>query len=194
VLGIHDFFVEIDRAWVTPNETLLSLHLIGSTALMLQTNYQRGTKDSDVLETAELTAQVQKQLLGLAGPGSTLRAKHRLYLEIVSGGLPFLPQQPQWHTVDLPLRHFRLQVLDVVDVVVSKVLRMNANDLSDIEAMIELGRVPHERLVERFRAAVDVFAYDARGADLPRFVQNLHRIERDMLGVEETEIELPSWI
>ncbi|HEY1551709.1 MAG TPA: hypothetical protein VGG28_27970 [Kofleriaceae bacterium] len=30
--------------------------------------------------------------------------------------------------------------------------------------------------------------------DLPKYVANLHRVERDMLGVDETEIELPSWI
>ncbi len=164
---------------------------------MLQTSYQRGTKDSDVLETVELTPDVQKRLVKLAGPASALRTRHRLYLEIVPGGLPFLPQRPMRHPVDLAgsgLRCFRLRVLDVVDVVVSKVLRMHANDIADIEAMIELGRVPHDRLVDRFRAAVDMFACDARGADLPRYVESLHRIERDMLGVDETEIVLPSWI
>jgi hypothetical protein len=50
------------------------------------------------------------------------------------------------------------------------------------------------RLVERFRAAVDAFSGDARAEDLPRYVRNLHRVERDFLLVPETEIELPDWI
>jgi hypothetical protein len=29
---------------------------------------------------------------------------------------------------------------------------------------------------------------------LPRYVRHLHRVERDMLGVPESEIELPPWI
>jgi hypothetical protein len=85
-------------------------------------------------------------------------------------------------------------VLDVVDVVVSKLKRFNANDQSDIDAMIERGLVPHDRLIDRFRAAVDEFMGDARAEDLPKYVANLHRVERDMLVVPETEIELPSWI
>ena len=60
--------------------------------------------------------------------------------------------------------------------------------------MIERGLVPHERLIERFRSAVDMFLGDAREVELPRYIANLHRVERDMLLVPETEIELPSWI
>ena len=54
--------------------------------------------------------------------------------------------------------------------------------------------VPHERLLDRFRAAVDELDGDARAEDLPKYVKNLHRVERDMVGVDETEIELPTWI
>ena len=41
---------------------------------------------------------------------------------------------------------------------------------------------------------MDVSIRRATEADLPRIVANLHRVERDMLGVDETDIELPSWI
>lgn len=191
------YFAEPDRAWSETAGPRIALHLIGSTALMLQTNYRRGTKDGDVLQTAALTPAIQRDLLRLAGPASALRSRHRLYLEIVPGGLPFLPQQPRWHDVefaDVTLHHVQLRALDVVDVVVSKLLRMHANDLADIDAMIKLGRVPHASLLDRFRAAVDMFAYDARGPDLPRYIANLHRVERDMLGVDESEITLPGWL
>jgi hypothetical protein len=60
--------------------------------------------------------------------------------------------------------------------------------------MVDLDLVPHERLIERFRAAVDEFSGDARADQLPAYVANLHRVERDMLGVAESDIDLPSWI
>jgi hypothetical protein len=88
------YFAELDQAWSETAGPRIVLHLIGSTALMLQTNYRRGTKDGDVLQTAALTPAIQRDLLRLAGPASALRSRHRLYLEIVPGGLPFLPQQP----------------------------------------------------------------------------------------------------
>ena len=164
---------------------------------MLLTDYERGTKDSDVLDTIDLTRATRDGLIELAGAGTPLWRRHRVYIEIVANGIPFLPGTPTWHRWDpagSPLEHFELFLLDVVDVVVSKIKRLNANGLDDISAMVQQGHVPHHQLVERFRSAADVFAYDARADDLPRYVDNLHQVERDLLGVDETDIELPSWV
>jgi hypothetical protein len=164
---------------------------------MLQTDYERGTKDSDVLETSEITKAVRERLLRLAGVGSELHTKHKLYVEIVRSGIPFLSQKAVYHRqtpLNATLRHFNLEVLDVVDVVVAKLKRFSANDQSDIEAMIEKGLAPHDRLVSRFREAVDYYSGDARADDLPKYARNLHTVERDIIGVPETEIELPDWI
>lgn len=196
---LEDFFTEIDRSWRRPpaQSEKLQLSLIGSGALMLQASYERGTKDSDVFETHGLTADIQQQLKALAGPGSEIHQRRRLYLDIVRNGIPFLPHVPIWHqvpTISDALEHFELRVLDVIDVVVSKLKRFSPNDRADIDAMIERELVPHERLIERFREAVDECKHDARADDLPKYVANLHTVERDMLLVDETEIELPSWI
>lgn len=77
----------------------------------------------------------------------------QLYLEIVANSLPLLPQVPRWHSLPVlngSLRHFELEVLDVVDVVVSKLKRFNANDVGDVTAMIAQDLVPHGELVARF--------------------------------------------
>ena len=92
------------------------------------------------------------------------------------------------------LKHLSIEVLDVVDVVVSKLKRFSASDADDVRAMTESGLVEHRQLIERFRSAVDVYGGDARADDLPKYVKNLHRVERDHLGVPETEIELPAWV
>ncbi len=151
---------------------------------MLQADYGRGTKDSDVLETLELTSDVQAHLLEVAGADTELHKRHRLYIDIVRNGLPFLPHAPEWHAaaeLNDRLHRLRLDVLDVTDV-------------SDVGAMVERGLVLHERLVTRFRAAVECFQDDARAEDLPKFVENLHRVERDLFGVAESAIDLPEWI
>jgi hypothetical protein len=194
---IHDLIREVDRRWSQSADRKINLRIIGASALMLQARYERGTKDSDILETADLDVDTKTRLLELAGPGTDLSKRHGLYIEFVPSGLPLLPQVPIW--LDLAelngqLAHFRIEVLTVVDVVVSKLKRLHGNDLRDIEAMIELHLVPHAVLIERFRSAVDYFLLDARAEDLPKCVENLHRVERDLFGTPETEIDLPDWL
>jgi hypothetical protein len=164
---------------------------------MLQSDYTRGTKDSDVIETEALDKATQQALRILAGVDTPIHRRHRLYIDIVRSGFPFLPQLPKWHPLDElseSLRHFDVTVLDVVDVVVSKLKRFNQDDRSDIEAMVERELVEHGLLLERFQRAVDWFAMDARAHQLNRYARNLNEVERDILGVDETEIELPGWL
>ena len=187
----------VQFVWDGAGQGKIRLSIIGSAALMLQAPYERGTKDGDILEAANLTPEIKERLLRLAGPETTLHRKHRVYLEIVARGIPFLPQDRLFHPVEdlnRSLSHLEIEVLDVVDVVVSKLKRFSANDVSDIEAMVDLELVDHARLIERFRDAVETYAMDARAEDLPRYVRNLHRIERDCFQVGETPIQLPSWI
>jgi hypothetical protein len=197
VPAFEHFFKDIDAGWKWPGDGKILLKVLGSAALMLQADYERGTSDGDVLETEQLDAETRKRLDSLAGRNSVLHTKHGAYIHIVLAAIPFLPQRPLW--IKMPklsasLRHFEVEVLDVVDVVVSKLKRFNANDVSDIEAMVDRGLVPHEALIKRFLLAVDWFIMDAHAPDIPQYVNNLHRIERDIYSCEETHIELPSWI
>ena len=163
---------------------------------MLQTAYRRGTKDSDVLETQDLDAATQRHLRALAGNGSPLHGSYRLYLEVVPAGLPFLPQACRWHpqtVLNARLTSFEVAALDVTDVVVSKLKRFSASDANDVEAMVTNGHVKHDELVARFLSAVDVCSHGANGTDLPEYVDNLHRVERDFFGVTKTDVELPPW-
>ncbi len=190
---------DLDGRFAGGRHPRLGLRLIGSTALMLQSSYQRGTKDVDVLESNEVEPGARADLLALAGRGTVLALRHAMYLEFVPGGIPFLPQQPRWHVVPglADLRGFTVEVLDVVDVVdvvVAKIARWSALDQQDARAVIERDLVPHALLVDRFRAAVDWLVGDARANQLPRYVDRLHELEETMLAVEPTAIDLPSWI
>ena len=194
---IKNLVLELDRLWPVEGAEKVLLRIIGSAALMLQAPYERATKDGDILEIASLTPEMKTHLLRVAGKNSGLHKKHRVYLEFVSPGFPFLPRSPRFHAVqelNESMDHFTVEILDVVDVVVSKLARFHADDARDIEAMIDLERIDHARLLERFHSALDGFAGDARATDLPRYIRNFHRVERDWFQVAETSFELPSWI
>lgn len=194
---ISEFLTDIDQRWRPAIVGNVRLRIIGSGALMLRSDYERGTKDGDVLETADLATSVKADLVKLAGKKSEIYARWRIYIDFVSPALPFLPAAPVWHEVgelNAKLRNFSVVALDVVDVVVSKLKRFSSFDQQDIEAMVGLDLVPHDRLIERFRSAVDAYSMDARAEDLPDYVEHLHRIERDQFGLPPTEIELPGWI
>lgn len=190
-----EFFEDLDRSWTGegPPERI-PLRLIGSTALFVQTDYDRATKDSDIIEARELPVSIRQRLLDLAGKGTAFHRRHNMYLDIVPAALPFLPINPLWHPFEElrhSLVHFDIVVLDVVDVVVSKLTRYSPSDRGDIQAMVERDHIDPGRLVERFGAAIDAFAMDARIDDVPRYIRNLNEVQRDFLQVPETVFELP---
>lgn len=189
----RNFLTEIAVAWALEPATL---EIIGATALALNVDFQRGTKDADVLKAHGLTDAAQAHLIALAGPGTALARRWRMHVELVPNGIPFLPRPVDWREITLvgAPPTLRVRALGVVDVVVSKLKRFSANDQSDIAEMIRAGHVEHAALVARFLSAVDGFLGDAREQDLPRYVRNLREVERDILGVEESEIDLPDWI
>jgi hypothetical protein len=193
---IEQFFIELDGLWGGADPRL-AIKMLGSTALMLQTEYLRNTKDTDVLGIMPVEGEVREKLTNLAGHGSPMEADYRFYLDIVPSGLPFLPHTPQFLPLDslnARLGSFQVSALAVIDVVVSKLKRFNGRDRDDIRAMVDMELVEREELLERFRSAVDRFSGDARAEDLPKVVRNLHWIERECFSAPPTRIELPPWV
>jgi hypothetical protein len=189
---IREFLTEIDAKWKPIGGEPILLQVIGSAALMLQCDYERGTKDGDVLEAKDGPPTLKEQLISLAGKESDLHKQFRVYIDVVNRAILFLPQQPVFHPLpSLPLKNFRIEVLDIGDVVLSKLKRYNSDDKNDIRAMADKKLLDHGRLVARFEAAADWFSMDARAADVPRYLKNLHAAERDILGLPPSAIELP---
>ena len=194
MLIVREFLRDLDLLW--PPAPRIPLRIIGSTALFLQTDYERGTKDSDVLETRDIDAGAKERLLALGGQGTRLHDRHRIYLDVVDNALPLLPHVPLYHPVPAlaGLAHFEVLVLDVVDVCVSKVKRFSAHDRDDILAMVERGLVDPASLARRFADAIEDYTGPAEEEDFRRYNANLHRVQRDMLGVETSEMVLPAWM
>ncbi len=191
---VEDFIREIDGHWTPMGDGRVTLRVIGSTALFLQTDYQRGTKDSDVLETDEVAGPVAEQLVEMAGQGTALHRRHRMYVDIVGRAIPLLPWDPVWHSLNLGLVHFDIEVLDVHDVVVSKLRRFSSSDRDDVRAMVEGGHLDHERMCDRVRGLLERYTFDGRSDQLPGIVARFNRVERDWFGGEETEFEMSEHI
>jgi hypothetical protein len=193
--AIEDLLRDIDARWTPQLPAHLTLRILGSTALMLQSDYRRGTKDGDVLETPEITPAVKAPLLRLAGKGTPLHHRHRMYLEVLGPFFPFLPEEPVWHRheFDPPLLHLRVEVLDVTDVCVAKLARFHSADREDIKAMADDDLVDPQRFVARFQSAAARWRMDARADRLPAIIRNFRQVQRDVLFVTESEEDLPPW-
>ena len=194
---IEEFIHKIESKWRLLGQEPILLSIIGSTALFLQTDYMRGTKDTDVLEVNELPKNVWEQLMILGGKNSDLAKAYRFYIDLVAPGLPFLPPRPFFHPLDTlnkRFKFFRLQVLDPVDVVVSKLKTFRPNDLDDIRAMADRHLINPEKLVERFEGAKEHWLMGSRAPELRQYIENLHTIQRDYLMKKETPITLPDWL
>ncbi|MDO8803601.1 MAG: hypothetical protein Q7R35_04155 [Elusimicrobiota bacterium] len=74
-MNIKGFFQDIDCRWAQPAPGKIRLGIIGSAALLLQTDYDRGTKDSDILEALDLTPGIKRGLQELAGQGSDIHKR-----------------------------------------------------------------------------------------------------------------------
>lgn len=186
-LPIDWFLQDLHALWTTAGGKHLHLRVLGSTALFLQTTYLRGTKDSDIIETAEIDADTSASLLELAGKGSDFHRRHEIYLDVVGRTVPMLPPEPLWHHYPLRLERFEVHCLDVTDVVVSKLKRFNSNDTDDVRAMIEGDHVEHGRLIERFEEVVERYKFDGRVDRLPEMAERFNMAERDWFGVDETD-------
>lgn len=194
---IEEFLAKIEERWQPTGEEPIPLRIIGSFALFLQTDYVRGTKDADILEINDLPKKVWEQLETIAGKGSDLARSHRLYIDLVGPGFPFLPPRPLLNPLKAQserLKYFRLQVLDPVDVVVSKLKTFRASDLDDIRAMVIRHLLSPTLLVERFELAKDHWLLGSRAPELREYIENLHTVQRDYLLVPETPIALPDWL
>ena len=192
---VETFLTVVDEAWNPPAPGKTTLRIIGASALSLQSAYDRGSRDADVIETADLSKEVKNSLLKLAGPGTPLATRTSLYIQFVAPAIPFLPQKPLFHAVPSLawLQHLSVEVLDATDVAVSKLKPFRPRDIADIKAMAESGKVEAQRLLARFRAAVDWYSLDARAEeDLPRLQRNLNTVQRDIFDVPETPFDSDS--
>lgn len=124
----RSFFTEIDGSL----EEEVVLHCLGGFVMTILYGSDRTTADVDVLPVGSKAAT--ESLIGLAGQGSKLHKKHRVYLQVV--GVAQVPVNYEDRLTKMfpeTLNHLRLFALDPCDLALSKLERNTQRDRDDVK-------------------------------------------------------------
>lgn len=141
----HSFLTELDAQLGAPVE----LHCIGGFVLTVLYGLQRPTSDVDFLSAVPADALVD--LVNLAGEGSKLHKRHRVYLHQV--GIVTLPEDYESRLVEIfqgMYRHLKLIVVDPYDLALSKLEGRRPHDRDDIKQLALKVPLDADKLRQRY--------------------------------------------
>jgi len=122
----HSFFAEIDRSL----KEQLALHCLGGFVMTIFYGLDRPTADVDVMPIGANSET--ESLLSLAGEGSVLYKKYKVYVQVV--GVATVPVNYEDRLNEMfpgTLKHLRLFALDPYDLALSKLERNTQRDRDD---------------------------------------------------------------
>lgn len=174
----------VDKAlapWAAPGSRL-DLVIMGRCALILGHDLVGATRDLDIV-LGVLPAEAEEALLRQFGPGSGEAARHGLFLETVSSGLPPLPNDFRGRASEVPgsWRNIRPLVLEPHHLVVSKLSRYWPKDKEDIRFLADQGLLNFEDLHKAVEQALIFTPYDD-----PKYIDmkaNLLCVEAYLKGI-----------
>lgn len=141
------FLKEIDDSL----ESEVSFHCFGAFAITVQLGLPRQTADVDIL-SAVVRDQYQT-LLELAGKESPLHKKHRVYLDLV-GAIASVADDYEERLIHVttPLKRIRLYVMEVHDIVLTKLSRNQPKDIQDVEYIAKTVGLDTDLLGRRYES------------------------------------------
>jgi hypothetical protein len=143
----RSFFQEIDES--LSEET--ALEILGGFVVTQVYGALRSTADIDVVSITP--KKLSQKLLELAGEGSPLHKKHRVYLDSV--GIAPLPENYEDRLGEIvagTFRNLRLLVLDPYDVALAKIERNIQRDRDDVRFLARVVPFDLEILKERYES------------------------------------------
>lgn len=166
-----------------PDDEELDLYLSGGAAVLIAYDGTVATKDVDVIGRPEgLLQHLQEH----AGKNSDVHVDTGLYLDVVATGL-FLSEhgwQGRAHPFgEANLEKLRVYVLELHDLILSKVKRFNAKDQQDVEWLCYREELDVEVLRERYRRSRQLLDHDEKETVDVQF----NHIETVFLGLPATE-------
>ena len=144
------FLTRIDESL----DSEVQFHCFGAFAIMCLFGLPRPTEDVDILSA--LVRENYQKLFELAGKGSELHEKYRVYLDLV-GGVAVVPDDYAERLRDITPSKFvniRLLVMEPHDLVLTKVSRNYPHDIADVEYIARSTKLDVEVLRARFVAEV----------------------------------------
>jgi hypothetical protein len=181
--NLFEFLKNIDDQ--VPNTRKTLLYVGGGAAMLLAYEGPLATEDVDVIGVKEL---LLKELYQRAGKGSEIHRETGYYLDIVPPGK--FPQEWGWKgralSVGLPdVAHIELKVLELHDLILSKLKRFAGKDQEDIKWLCDRTEFSIETLRARYRSARTVYDYDER----EKLDSNFRFVEEEFLALEPTEFD-----
>lgn len=130
-------------------QSAVELHCLGGFVLFVLYDLPRPTADVDYIAAMPSTAVAGLETI--AGRGSALHKKHRLYLQHVT--IADVPEDFAARVTELfpgAFARLRLFALDVHDLVLAKLVRNSPVDLEDVKFLAKAGRLDERILKVRY--------------------------------------------
>jgi len=145
------FLAEIDQLLTGPAQ----ITCIGGFVMTEVHGASRSTGDLDLIES---NSQVVEELQKIAGEGSELHKKHKLYVEYV--GVVTMPLEFSSRLTPLPLTLEKLTIFvpEVYDLILSKLERNGPKDQADVEFLARKYALSYNILRKRFDDELDFIA------------------------------------
>ncbi len=141
----RSFLTDIDRHL----DRTIDLHCLGGFVVADRYDALRTTADLDVLQTLNETSRA---LIALAGRGTPLHRRHKVYLDVVA--VAVVPEDYESRLTELHpgvLRHIRLWALEVHDLVLAKLTRNIDRDREDVKRLARYPGLDRALLEQRYR-------------------------------------------
>ena len=140
------FLTEVDRSL----SEVVELHCAGGFVLTVVHGIPRTTADLDYISA--VPRQAAEELERIAGRGSDLAKRHKVFLQAV-GGVGDYPENYESRLTTLPLglKKLTLRILEPYDLLLSKLTRNSPKDMEDVRALVQKLNLEFDVLLERFR-------------------------------------------
>jgi|HubBroStandDraft_1064217.scaffolds.fasta_scaffold25474_3 hypothetical protein len=135
------FLADLDQSLTEAVE----LHCVGGFVLTAVYGIPRVTNDLDCISV--IPHQATAELEQIAGEGSTLAKKHKVWLHVV-GGISHYPgdYESRLTTLPLGLKKLTLRVFEPYDLLLAKLARNSDKDMEDVQALVRKLRLKFDVL------------------------------------------------
>ena len=130
-------------------ESEVPFHCFGGFAIDVLYGLPRETADVDIMAT--VVRYRYDELFELAGKGSALHKKYKLYLDLV-GAIAVVPDDYEERLIAIAtkFKHIRLFVMEPHDIVLAKLGRAASKDIQDIMYLAKVANLDTKLLRERY--------------------------------------------
>lgn len=132
-------------------ESEVSFHCFGAFAITVQLGLPRQTADVDIISA--VVRDHYQDLVELAGKESPLHKKHRVYLDLV-GAIASVPDdyEERLILITTPFKRISLYVMEVHDIVLTKLSRNQPKDVQDVEYIAKTIGLDTDTLRRRYES------------------------------------------